>query len=292
MFRLITRSAAALCILLLISCGGGSTTPTLGIYVADAPIDDVNGVYIQITEIDVTGDNGTLYYPFNATTTINFYGLQGGLSQFLLNVGVPEGHYTSITIHFQAAPGTFDSYITLIGNNNVYPLVIPTGAPSVFTLPVSFVVIQNINAAYTIDLNLRSSILPDPTNPYQYILRPVLYTINNNDQGSITGTVATTLIPSGCSPTIYVYSGNVTPTDVNVNAPSGTVQPISSALVGLNYTTAKYNFTVGWLPPGKYTVALTCEANLDDPTTANNLTFTPIITATVIANQTTYVDLN
>lgn len=292
MLRLISRSAAVLCALILTSCGGSSSNQNLSLYVADAPIDQINSANISISEVDVTGDNGTLYFPFPLATTLNFYFLQGGLSAFLLNVGLPEGHYTSITLHFEAAPGTLQSNLTLIGNGNTYPLVIPAGAPTKFTLPVNFIIFQNINASYTVDLNLRSSILPDTSNPNQYILRPVLYVVDNTDKGSITGTVATTLIPSGCAPTIYVYSGNVTPTDVDVNAPPGTVQPISSALVGLNNTTAQYNFTVGWLPPGLYTLAFTCDPGLDDPTTADNLTLSPVITATVTAQQTTFVNIN
>jgi Domain of unknown function (DUF4382) len=293
MLRLIARSVAALCVLFLTSCGGGSSsTPSLYLYVADGPIDQANSVNISMTEVDVTGDDGTQYFIFPAVTTLNFYQLQGGVSAFLINVTLPAGHYTSITLYLEAAPGTTESNISLIGNGNSYPLVIPAGKPTKFTLPVNFIVYQNINATYTVDLDLRSSVLPDPNNPYQYILQPVMRAINNNDAGNITGTVSTSLVPSGCSPTVYVYSGNVTPTDVDVNAPAGTIQPISSALVGINYTTAIYNFTVGWLPPGLYTLAFTCEATQDDPTTADNIVFSPVITATVNAKQTTFVSFN
>ncbi|MDE2090355.1 MAG: DUF4382 domain-containing protein [Gammaproteobacteria bacterium] len=292
MLRLFVRYIAVLCVLFLTSCGGGSgPSSNLYLYVADAPIDQINSANISMTEVDVTGDNGTQYFPFPTVTTLNFYNLQGGLSAFLANLALPSGHYTSITLHFEAAPGTLVSNVTLIGNGNTYPLVIPAGQPTTFTLPVNFIIFKNISASYTIDLNLRSSILPDPSNPNQYILQPVLRAVDNNDEGSITGTVATSLVPSGCSPTVYVYTGNVTPTDVDVNAPAGTVQPISSALVGINFTTAIYNFTVAYLPPGLYTIALTCQANLDNPTTADNIVFSPVITATVTAQQTTFVSL-
>ncbi|MGH8281440.1 MAG: DUF4382 domain-containing protein, partial [Gammaproteobacteria bacterium] len=70
------------------------------------------------------------------------------------------------------------------------------------------------------------------------------------------------------------------------------VQPISSALVGINGTTAKFNFTVGFLPAGQYTAAFTCQAGLDDPTKTDNIKFLSTITATVSAGQTTFVSLN
>ncbi|MDE2234801.1 MAG: DUF4382 domain-containing protein [Gammaproteobacteria bacterium] len=290
--RIIARCAAVLFVLLLSACGGGNPSPTLNLYMADAPTDQISAANISISEVTVTGDNGTLYYPFPAVTTLNFFALQGGLSAFLINVPLPAGHYTAITLYLEAAPGTTQSNVTLTGSGVNYPLVIPDGKPTKYTLPVNFIVYQNISANYTVDLNLRSSILPDPTNPYQFILQPDFRIIDNNDAGMISGTVAPSLVPSGCSPTVYVYSGQVTPTDVNVNAPPGTVQPISSALVGINFTTALYNFTVAWLPPGIYTVAFTCQAPQDDPTTADNITFSPVITATVNARQTTFVNIN
>lgn len=294
MLRLITRCAAVLCVLLYAtSCGyGNSTSPSLNLYMADAPIDGANSINITLTELDVTGDAGTLYFPFPGPVTFNFYQLQGGLSQFLISQPLPTGHYTSITLYFEAAPGTLDSSITLIGNGNVYPLVIPAGAPTKITVPVNFIVFRNISANYTVDLDLRRSIFQDPNNSGQYILQPSLRAINNAEAGSLTGMVANTRVTSGCFPAIYVYSGKVTPTDVNINAPSGTVQPISSALVGINSTTAQYNFTVGWLPPGLYTAAFTCQAAEDNPTTTDNISFTSVTTATVNAGQTTFVSLN
>ncbi|MHB8423562.1 MAG: DUF4382 domain-containing protein [Gammaproteobacteria bacterium] len=291
MLRLIAKCAAALCALLLLtSCGGGGSTSSVNIYLADAPIDAASSVNISLTEIDITGDAGTSYFQAPATT-LNFYQLQGGLSQFLLAADVSAGHYSSITLHFAAAPGTTDSNITFIGGNT-YPLVIPSGAPTAFTLPVNFYLTQNGTANYTIDLDLRKSIIPDPTNPGQYILQPSLRVVSNAEAGSISGSVANTLVTSGCAGAVYVYSGKVTPTDVNINAPPGTVQPISSALVGINSTTAQYNFTVGWLPPGLYTVAFTCQAAEDNPTQTDNISFTSVLTTTVAAGQTSFVSLN
>jgi len=294
MLRLIIRSVATLCMLLcLTSCGSNNNnTSNLNIYIADAPIDQASSINITLTELDVTGDNGTYYFPFPGPITFNFYNLQGGLSAFLTRQPLPTGHYTSITLYFEASPGTFESNLTLIGGGNSYPLVIPANAPTKVTLPVNFIIFNNISASYTIDLDLRSSIFLDPNNPNQYILQPSLRAIAVGDSGSITGTVANTLVTSGCSPSIYVYSGNVTPTDVNIYAPVGSVQPISSALVGVNSTTAIYNFTVGWLPAGTYTLAFTCEAGQDNPTMTDNILFTPVITATVNAGQTTFVNIN
>lgn len=292
--RLLARFAVVLCAaLLLASCGGGSGNSTnISIYIADAPVDQISSAVVSLYEIDVTGGPGTFTFPFPRSTPVNFFQLQGGLSQFLFQGNLPEGHYTSITLYFDALPGTEDSYITLIGNGNSYPLVIPAGQPTKITVPVSFIVFQNINASYTLDMNLRRSILPDPSDPNQYILQPSLRAVNNNESGMISGTVANTLVSSGCAGAVYVYSGKITPTDVNINAPAGSVQPISSALVGTNNTTGQFAFTVGFLPPGEYTAAFTCQADLDDPTKADSLQFLSTTTTTVTANRTAYITLN
>ena len=291
--RLILRSAVILCALMLLSsCGGsGGNTNSVNIYLADAPIDNASSVIVSLTEVAVTGDQGTQYFPFATPLAVNFFQLQGGLSEFLISAGLPAGHYTSITLYFEAAPGTLDSNITLIGNGNVDPLVIPAGKPTQYSVPVNFIVFQNINASYTVDLDLRKSVLPDPSNPNQYLLQPSLRVVNNDDYGNISGTVANTLVSSGCNPAVYVYSGKVTPTDVNINAPSGSVQPISSALVGINGTTSQFAFGVGFLPPGQYTAAFTCQANLDDPTKTDNIQFLATTLATVAAGNTSFINL-
>ncbi|MGH8279492.1 MAG: DUF4382 domain-containing protein [Gammaproteobacteria bacterium] len=293
--RLLARFAAVLCAAaLLASCGGGSSNSSnnFSVFVADGPIDQASSVVVSLTEIDVSGDQGTFTFPFPESSPVNFYQLQGGLSQFLFQGTLPEGHYTSITLYFDAPPGTLDSNITLIGNGNTLPLVIPAGQPTKITVPVNFIVFQNITASYTLDLDLRRSVLPNPNDPNQYILQPALRAVDNQNYGTITGTVANTLVSSGCAGAVYVYSGQVTPTDVNVNAPAGSVQPISSALVGINNTTGQFAFAVSFLPPGTYTAAFTCQADLDNPTTSDNIKFLSKTTATVQKGQTAFITLN
>jgi Domain of unknown function (DUF4382) len=284
-------SVALFCISLLTSCGGGNSTNGVQIYLTDAAIDSATSVNISLLAVSVTGDGKTFYQTFVTPPTVNFYQLQGGFSYYLINFPLPTGHYTAITLYFNAPPGTLDSNITTTGGG-LYPMVIPDGSQTNISVPVNFIVFQNISASYTIDLDLRKSIYLDPSNPYQYILQPVMRAVDNSDKGRISGTVANTLFTSGCSAAVYLYSGKVTPTDVNINAPTGTVQPISSALVAINNTTGQFAFTIAFLPPGQYTAAFTCQAADDDPTKADNIQFTSTTTATVGANQTTFISLN
>jgi hypothetical protein len=106
--------------------------------------------------------------------------------------------------------------------------------------------------------------------------------------------VSNTLVPSGCTPGVYLFNGTVTaPEDMNSTAATTDAnQPISSkAPVPDSQPPYYYQFT--FLPPGTYTLAFTCQAAQDNPDQADAVvTFNPITTAiTVAANQTTTVDI-
>src|SRR6266850_1207059 len=112
--------------------------------------------------------------------------------------------------------------------------------------------------------------------------------------GSIQGQITKTL-PTGCTPGVYLYSGNVTaPEDWNSTAPStDTNQPLNSTLpVATSVPPYSYQFTA--LPPGTYTLALTCQAALDNRARADPaVTFSPVMTGIVVtADHTTTVNIS
>ena len=106
--------------------------------------------------------------------------------------------------------------------------------------------------------------------------------------GSIKGQVTGTP-PTGCTPGVYLYSGNVTaPEDWNSTAPpTDTNQPLNSTLpMATSVPPNSYQFTA--LPPGTYTLALTCQAALDNRAQADPaVTFSPIMTGIVVTADTT-----
>ncbi len=142
---------------------------------------------------------------------------------------------------------------------------------------------------------------PDQADP-SVILTPVATTVVNAGQtatvdiafGSIQGQITKTL-PTGCTPGVYLYSGNVTaPEDWNSTAPStDTNQPLNSTLpVATSVPPYGYQFTA--LPPGTYTLALTCQAALDNRARADPaVTFSPVMTGIVVtADHTTTVNIS
>ncbi len=142
---------------------------------------------------------------------------------------------------------------------------------------------------------------PDQADP-SVILTPVATTAVTAGQtatvdialGSIVGQITSTL-PTGCTPGVYLYSGNVTtPEDWNSTAPStDTNQPLTSTLPNATSVPSyAYQFTA--LPPGTYTLAFTCQAALDNPAQANPaVTFSPVITGIVVtADHATTVNIS
>jgi len=142
---------------------------------------------------------------------------------------------------------------------------------------------------------------PDQADP-SVILTPVATTVVTAGQtatvdiafGSIQGQI-TKMLQTGCTPGVYLYSGNVTaPEDRNSTAPStDTNQPLTSTRpVATSVPPYGYQFTA--LPPGTYTIALTCQAAQDNPAQADPaVTFSPVMTGIVVtADHTTMVNIS
>jgi hypothetical protein len=144
--------------------------------------------------------------------------------------------------------------------------------------------------------------VPDQADPSVVIITPVATTAVTAGQtatvdialGAIQGQITSTL-PSGCTAGVYLYSGNVTvPEDWNTSAPrTDSKQPLASTLP-VATSTPPYNYQFGALPPGTYTLALTCQAAQDNLTQADPaVMFSPVTTGIVVtADHTTTVNIS
>jgi hypothetical protein len=112
--------------------------------------------------------------------------------------------------------------------------------------------------------------------------------------GSIQGQVASSAVPMGCTPGVYLYGGNVmAPENWNSGAmATDTNQPLASTLP-VSTSTPPYTYQFSALSPGTYTVALTCQAAQDNLAQADSaVMFSPIKTGiSVAADQPTTVDI-
>jgi hypothetical protein len=266
--------------------GSDDSAPSASSTMEAADADEMNDMD-NMGESEDEGGSKPLEFNFSTPETIDLMAQQGGNSAVLLNgITLPAGKYDWIRLKLDTSKST----ITL-KDGTVHPLIIPSEDETGLKLIRGFTVAENGAVDFTIDFDLRQSVVYANG---KYILKPVLKLIDNQQVGTLSGTVANTVTigstaisdPS-CSPAAYIFSGaNVTPVDIN---PTATVQPVATASVTLDDASGQYTYTQPFLAPGDYTVALVCAAN-DDPTIADSLTFSAAKNATVTAQQTTTVD--
>lgn len=304
--RILRSAGLALAALLLNSCGG-SNPWGLTLSITDAPLDTALGVNVAIAEVDLVASDGTTFNSlvFDPPTSVNLFTFQGGLSAPLVqDLGVNPGNYVALNVTLATDPLSAQSNVTQPDGSHV--LYIPQGSPNKITVPVDFSIAGNSVTNVTIDFDARKSVIQDPNDPTKYILVPSMRAVVNETSGSITGSVDQSLISatSNClqGMAVYAYQGVVNPGDVNINLPNSPTEPYATGLVGLNSTSGKYNFTIGFLPPGTYTVAFTCQANEDiatqtDATSVvpnlqpNTIQFSAVKVTTVVPNETVFVPL-
>lgn len=277
--------------ILMAGCNGSSTSAssaTMSLAVADTPVDSATSVMVTFTGVQLQGGSAAATtFTFPSPKRIDLIATQNGNAASLLSgVTIPAGKYQWISLMVDASQST----ITL-SDGTVHALTIPSGAQTGLKLVSGFTVVAGSQANFTIDFDLRKAVTLANGS---YILNPALRLVNNQQVGTIAGsvgnafTIGTTSITSTtCGPAVYVYSGaNVTPVDINTTS---SVQPITTATLSLNNATGNYDYTAAFLAPGDYTLAVTCAAT-DDPATVDTLTFSAARSATVAANTTISID--
>ena len=277
---------------ILSACGDGGVTDNvngrdgmdhtrLTLKVTDAPLDLVTEVWIQFTAVDLKPlDADSLHFELASPQNINLLSLTGAKSEILLqNVSIPSGDYEWIRLAVNASrDGIQDSYVRLLDGSEP-ELDIPSGSTSGLQVGNGFTADAAIPLQLTIDFDLRKSIAV--TGSGDYIFRPTLQLIDDSIAGTLGGTIDTDLLTDdSCSdddPTtgnaVYVFSGNnITPDDIDNILP----EPYTTTTIQYNDGTGEYEYEVGFLPEGKYTVAFTCESDNDELNSNDPITFISI----------------
>lgn len=272
-------SAMTLAAFILAGCNiGSSGTGTLSLDVTDAPIDsavEVNVVFNGV--VIIGGEGGRTEILYDDPKTINLLELQNGLTESLLDEHpLPAGEYEQIRLLVDVDQEQGSSNIVL--DDGTHFLTIPSGPQTGLKLVSGFTVPVNDSIALTIDFDLRKAIvLTGGSNP-TYKLKPALRLLDNSEVGRIEGTVSSTTVTSlgsSCDTgaAVYVYEGaDVTPGDIGGDG----AEPVITTLVDTEEPgETSYDFTFAFLTAGEYTVAFTCDAELDDTEAADadDLTF-------------------
>jgi hypothetical protein len=292
---------AVACIVLLAyiaACGSGggsddvsgsSPAPqfgTLNLRITDSPVTSARRVVVQFTGLEIQRAGAATPEVFTfAPRRIDLLALDGGGSEILLaNESLPAGEYESIRLRVTAGRDASDSFIEL-DDGSVHPLFIPSGNQTGLKLNRGFTIGAGSTNNFTIDFDLRKSVIHPPGLGDPYLLKPVLRLVNNLEVGTIDGTIANALVIDGCEPAVYLFSGpNVVPDDLG-----GTTPPLASTAVNLDTTTGAFRFRLGFVPVGAHTVAFTCGADDDGAEVDDALVFSAPLGATVVSGQTVVV---
>jgi hypothetical protein len=291
---------------LLAGCGGGNGTGTsagtgtLQVSVTDAKIDEALAVVVHYTAVQIHGDTYDTTIDVTDPLTgdpgrsINLLDYTNGASTQLFDQELPAGHYQWMRLTIDLDPSK--SYIELADGQ--HPLWCNSCTKNGLKLNRDFTIAANQTTAFTLDFNLRSSITFDNK---RYHLRPTVRVVATDASGAIAGSVDPTVIssndPDGNGCAVYVFNGpGATLDDVYVpttgDVPTDHNNPATTAIVD----PATQDYMTAFLTPGTYTVALTCDPELDmtasDEVVGTDMTFVDNQDASVTSGMTTTVDFN
>ncbi|GDY24569.1 hypothetical protein AHAT_04590 [Agarivorans sp. Toyoura001] len=276
----------------LIACGGdgGSditppSTAMVSFSIADAPVDsaaEVNVSYTSITlertgeddiELPIVDDNGD-------PITINLLDYQNGESLLVLSdTELPVGDYRELIINTFECPQNQNGsteFCNVVEDSNA---TLPLKTPSNKLRLGGFTVTTEGTQAYTIDFNLRKSLV-STANGQSYNLKPHGVTIvDNTTVGEISGSIDPNLLSAGdCQAdtgnVVYLYNqpidgfsvlGDEFDPEIDTEVPTDIVAPYSSKMVQQDSETNLYSYSFAHLPAGDYTLAFSCSAVDDDP---------------------------
>lgn len=270
------------------SGGGSGGSGRLSLDVTDAPVDEASEVNVVFEGVVLqAADGDRTEITFDEPKSINLLDLQGGETEALLeDETLAAGEYNWMRLMVND-----DSNIVVPAGK--FSLDIPSGENTGLKLVQGFTVPVNGDAAYTIDFDLRKSVVKTGQSSPVYKLKPALRLVDNTEVGSIAGTVDETVISDACDSedtgAVYVFEGaGVTPVDVQ----GSEEDPIASGLVSYDEDNTSYSYEVAFLVTGDYTVSYTCDADQDDPEADDsaNITFGDSQTVAVTAGETATAD--
>jgi hypothetical protein len=293
----------------------GTGSLTLGL--TDGPVESANAVVVRFTgfELKRAGDKAPLdpivfsedscnieWDAATGTCSIDLLQLTGETRKVVFNGEIPAGKYEWVRLMVDADLNEMDSYIEL-DDGSMCSLWVPSGDETGLKIVSGITVTANGVSDYTLDFDVKSSITAPPGLAYpsaeacaqNYILKPAIRIVDTTQTGTLSGTVATSLLESEAScevateganaglydnVAVYLFEnfdGNAVADDIDQEGDNA--NPITTANV--EYDGAAYGYEVGYLlAPEDYLVALTCtagvdEANLDefDPSSSDQQSF-------------------
>lgn len=233
----------------------------INLSITDAPVDqdNISGVFITVTGIQYHTDakGWITFEEFEGPQVFNLLDLTRGESDMLGSFELNGGKYTQLRFMLEAPvqgqgtpsnPGCYVQFTDL----STLPLFVPSGSESGFKAVGEFTVPINGDVDITADFDVRKSIIAT-NNTEQYILKPTIRIVVDNQAGSIKGDIASA--PADVTVIIYAYeSGSYNESETVAASEESPLFPnaISSDVVcDLN----KYH--IAYLAEGTYDLVVT-----------------------------------
>jgi len=266
---------------LLSACGGGGSnsndpaaTGMLTVGVSDAPVDNVAAICVEFEGASVKPAGGPAIdldlevAQDSCTNLLDFTGFDRAL--LVDGATLPAGEYEWMRFDVDAicdGDVMTSSYVEL-QDGGIVDLRVPSARG--LQLSNGFVITADQATDFTIEWNMRMG-LTDPVGQADcYKLKPSLRVVDDTEYGHITGTVSQPLLasegPLACTSDPNTEAGNevyVFTSPDEVDDIDGDGDPYATAPVRFNTETAEYEYTVGYVEAGDYTVAFTCQG-MDD----------------------------
>lgn len=165
-------------------------------------------------------------------------------------------------------------------------LYVPSSAQTGLKIVSGFTIAQGGVTSLTAEIDLQKSLTLPPGLAPDAVLRPAIRLVNDLEVGAVTGIVsdglatatitdATTQAETACAPSVYVFAQDVVPNPIGLNgdpAVGDENDPIATAMVSNNDSNTDFQYTVGFLLPGFYDLAFTCDGeNFDLTDVAENV---------------------
>ena len=303
----LTLTSAGL--VMMAGCGSSSSstpeeetqTGFLSLGISDGPVHDAQKVCITFDEIEFKkADGAPFIVQLDPSEKVNLLDFQGAnAAPILMGEELPAGNYEWMRLGVDASLGGNGgggdtsgimcdgegSYIVM-EDQSVYNLYVPSGAETGLKLVSGFTVPVNGSADFTAEFDLMKSITAPPGLQPDVVLKPAIRLVNNVEVGTLTGEVTGDLVTAeACTPSVYVFDDGVTPNAIETGEDIDANDPIATAMVNEQTNadaTTTYLYTVGFLLPGQYEVAFTCDGETFEPEAGKP--------AEILAQEVTTVD--
>ncbi|MCH8979372.1 MAG: DUF4382 domain-containing protein [Armatimonadetes bacterium] len=190
----------------LVGCGGGaSSTGSLTLFLADAPLQGVTALNITIDRIDAHLDGQWVAIETDPQT-IDLLTLTQN-EMMIGSAGVPSGTYTQIRLFLSSATVTDDT--------GTYDVTIPSAAQTGLKLNVNATV-SGGGVELLLDFNVAKSLIK--TGEGEYKLKPVIPVVIREQAGTIAGIAMYNGTPMADVHVVATYvAGSSYPLDTEVN---------------------------------------------------------------------------